>query len=247
MFGFAQPARHTAADDPDSEPGGAEEDPGDGAGQGSLGGPLADHVALLVQIDVAAGERTAHDDPVVPVVLDEGDLVNPRRVAGSVENVRIRPLGALDVSEDHERQVERHQSSSIRLRWASVNSRAIDGSTSTTATPKTISTPVSVALGAAPSSIVSVLRQQVRVLGDAPAPDHGDDGADRERRGRRGARRGEQHEHGGAAQRRDDHERQPVAGEAVVDVARVGVQRDDARRRRARPRRRRPPSARVVK
>jgi hypothetical protein len=44
----------------------------------------------------------------------------------------------------------------ITVRWTSVNSRAIDGSTITTATPKTISRPVSVALGAAASSIVSV-------------------------------------------------------------------------------------------
>ena len=80
--------------------------------------------------------------------------------------------------------------SSIRLRCASVNSRAIDGSTSTTATPKTISTLVSVALGAAPSAIVSVFGQQVGVLGDAPAPDHGGDGADRERARAAARRRG---------------------------------------------------------
>ena len=45
--------------------------------------------------------------------------------------------------------------SSTSSRWTSMNSSAIDGSTSTTATPKTISTLVSVELGAAASSIVS--------------------------------------------------------------------------------------------
>jgi hypothetical protein len=45
--------------------------------------------------------------------------------------------------------------SSIRLRCASVKSSAIAGSTSTTATAKTISTLVRVALAAAPSAIVS--------------------------------------------------------------------------------------------
>ncbi len=46
-------------------------------------------------------------------------------------------------------------SSSTRPRWASVNSRPIDGRTTTTATPNTIRTLVSVALGDAPASMVS--------------------------------------------------------------------------------------------
>lgn len=45
--------------------------------------------------------------------------------------------------------------SSTRLRWTSVNSNAIAGSTRTTATPKTINNAVSVALGAAAWSILS--------------------------------------------------------------------------------------------
>ena len=73
--------------------------------------------------------------------------------------------------------------SSTKLRWTRVNSSAIAGSTTTTATPKTISTLVSVALGAAASAIVSCCGQQVGVLGDAPGPDHGGDRSDRERAG----------------------------------------------------------------
>jgi hypothetical protein len=41
------------------------------------------------------------------------------------------------------------------LRWTSVSRSTSDGTTSTTATPKTISTAVSVALGAAAPAIVS--------------------------------------------------------------------------------------------
>ena len=100
--------RRASRDEPDREPRRTEEHPGNGAGEGSLGGSLADHVALLVHIDVAARERAAHHDPVVPVVFDERDLVNPRRIAGSVEHVRVRRFGALDVIEDHEREVEAH-------------------------------------------------------------------------------------------------------------------------------------------
>ena len=66
------------------------------------------------------------------------------------------------------------------------------------------------------------------MLGDAPAPDHGGDGADRERPGAAARAAAEQHEHGGAAEQRHDHERQPVAGEPVVDVPRVAAQRDEA-------------------
>jgi hypothetical protein len=34
--------------------------------------------------------------------------VNPRGVAGSVQHVRVSPFGALDVIEDHKREVEAH-------------------------------------------------------------------------------------------------------------------------------------------
>ena len=99
------------------------------------------------------------------------------------------------------------------------------------------------ALGAAASSIVSTCGQQVRVLRDAPAPDDRDDGADGERPGAAPRAAAEQDEHGGSAQRGHDHEREPVAGEPVVDVARVGAQRDEAGDG-ERARRRRPPRAR---
>ena len=49
VVGLAHPARGAAADEPDREPGRTEEEPGDGAGEGALGGPLADHVSLVVQ------------------------------------------------------------------------------------------------------------------------------------------------------------------------------------------------------
>ena len=65
------------------------------------------------------------------------------------------------------------------------------------------------ALGAAAASIVRCSRQQVRVLGDAPAPDDGDDGADRERAGAAARAASDEDERGGAAQQRRDHERQP--------------------------------------
>ena len=85
--------------------------------------------------------------------------------------------------------------SSIRSRCASVKSRAIAGRTSTTATPKTISTPVRVALGAARVGDGEGLGQQVGVLGDAPAPDHGGDRGDRERAHAAGGAAAQQHEH----------------------------------------------------
>ena len=66
------------------------------------------------------------------------------------------------------------------------------------------------------------------MLGDAPAPDHGDDGADRERAGAAARAASEKDERGGAAQQRRDHERQSVARQAVVDVPRVVAQREDA-------------------
>ena len=106
--GFAQSTRARPADDPDGEPHRPEEDPDHGAGQGSFGGPLADHVALVVHVDVAAGERAPDHDAVVPVVLDEGDLVHPRRVPRAVEHVGVRVLGARDVLEDHECEIEAH-------------------------------------------------------------------------------------------------------------------------------------------
>jgi hypothetical protein len=65
-------AHDASRDEPDGEPRRTEQRPDHGAGQGSLRRSLADHVALLVDIDVATRERAAHDDPVVPVVLDAG-------------------------------------------------------------------------------------------------------------------------------------------------------------------------------
>ena len=62
VFGFTEAARRASGDEPDREPRRTEKDPGNGAGQGSLGGSLADHVSLLVHIDVAAREGAALHD-----------------------------------------------------------------------------------------------------------------------------------------------------------------------------------------
>ena len=72
------------------------------------------------------------------------------------------------------------------------------------------------------------LRKQVRVLCDPPAADHGGDGSDREGPGSAARAAAQQDEHGASAQRGHDHQRERVAGEAVIEVARVGPQRDDA-------------------
>ena len=66
------------------------------------------------------------------------------------------------------------------------------------------------------------------MLRDAPAPDHGGDGADRERASAAPRAAAKQHEYGEAAEEREDHERQPVAGEAVEEVPRVAVQQHEA-------------------
>ena len=79
-LGFAQPAGSRSGDESHGESRGTEEQPGHGAGQRSLAGSLADHVAALVDVDVAARERAPHDDPVMPVVLDERELVHPHRL-----------------------------------------------------------------------------------------------------------------------------------------------------------------------
>ena len=120
-----------------------------------------------------------------------GNFVVPGHVAADEPESRFRPAARTATRRFQLTMRCGLSVSWTRSRCASVNSSAIDGSTSTTATPKTISTLVSVALGAAASSIVRVLRQQVRVLRDAPAPDHGGDRADGERaRAAHGAARG---------------------------------------------------------
>jgi len=57
VSGLVNAARGASGDEPDGEPRWAEERPDDGAGEGSLGGSLADHVSLLVDVHVAARER----------------------------------------------------------------------------------------------------------------------------------------------------------------------------------------------
>jgi hypothetical protein len=110
------------------------------------------------------------------------------------------------------------------LRCTSVKNRAIDGTTSTAATAAAKTNEHCRERRARRGAGVDGehLREQVGVVSDAPAPDDGDDGADREGPGAAVCAAAEHDEHAGAAQQRHDHERQ-----AVVDVARPGVQRDD--------------------
>ena len=108
VLGLAQPARGAAGDEPDGQPGRAEEEADHGAGQGALGGALADHVAALVDVDVAARERAPHHDAIVPVVLDERDLVDPRLRSGGLQHARVGPLGTLEVMEDQKCEIEAH-------------------------------------------------------------------------------------------------------------------------------------------
>src|SRR4051812_26267658 len=64
--GVAGAAHGGAPDEPDGESGRTEEHARYGTGQGALGRALADYdVRLVIQIEVAAGERAADHDPVV--------------------------------------------------------------------------------------------------------------------------------------------------------------------------------------
>src|ERR1044072_4625964 len=65
--------------------------------------------------------------------------------------------------------------------------------------------------------------QQIGELGDGPAPDHGDDGADRERAQSAPGAPEPQPEAADAAGDRDDHQRQALDDEPVVGIAGVGV------------------------
>ena len=65
------------------------------------------------------------------------------------------------------------------------------------------------------------------MLGDAPAPDHRHDGADRERAGAARRAAPQQDEHRGPHSAETITSGRRVAGQAVVDVAGVGVQHDE--------------------
>ena len=108
VIGLAHPARDAAGDEPDRQPGRTEQDADHGTGQGALAGSLADHVPALVDVDVAARERAPHHDAIVPVVLDERDLVDPRLRSGGLQHARVGPLGTLDVMEDQKCEIEAH-------------------------------------------------------------------------------------------------------------------------------------------
>src|SRR4051812_28987496 len=71
-------------------------------------------------------------------------------------------------------------------------------------------------------------RQQVGELGDAPAPDHRGDGTGGERAQGPSAAAPEDGKQGGAAEEREHHQRQALAGEAVEDVASFVVEGNEA-------------------
>ena len=91
---------------PTASPAGPKSTPASAPGQGALRGPLADRVELVVDVDVAAGERAADHEAIAAVVLDESDLVDPGDVADGVEHVGVRVVGAFDVGEHRECEVE---------------------------------------------------------------------------------------------------------------------------------------------
>ena len=108
VMGLAHPAHAAARDEADGDAHRPEQEAGHGAGQRALAGALADDVAAFVEVDVPARERPAHDDAIVPVVLDEGELVHPRCFAGAVLDGGVGAFGAFYVIEDHEREVKGH-------------------------------------------------------------------------------------------------------------------------------------------
>jgi heavy metal translocating P-type ATPase len=75
--------------------------------QRALRDALANDVAAIVHVEVVAGDGPAHDQAVVPVVLDERDLLQPRLPRRALAYLRVSVLGPLDVREDHEREVQR--------------------------------------------------------------------------------------------------------------------------------------------
>ena len=54
------------------------------------------------------GHAAPDRDPVVPVVLDDGGLAQPRRVASSLTGVRVGMVGIVDVTEHHHGEIEHH-------------------------------------------------------------------------------------------------------------------------------------------
>ena len=120
-----------------------------------------------------------------------------------------------------------------RLRWTSVNSSPSAGSTTRTATPKTIEQARERRARSCRVGDGELLRQQVRMLRNAPGPDHGCDRARRERSGSASGAAAKQDEHGDSADEREDHERQRVALEAVEDEPRVAAAARRGRRPRA--------------
>jgi hypothetical protein len=105
-------AAHDAAyDDPRRQPDRPEEQADKRTGQGAHGRVPADGVAQVVDVDVVAQDGPAHRDPVAAVALDEGDLVQPRLVAGAIAGIRERVLGTRDAVEDENGEIELHKPS----------------------------------------------------------------------------------------------------------------------------------------
>ena len=75
--------------EPDGKPGRTEDHTYDRSGQCALGGALADQIAPILLVHIPTGEGPAHHDPVVTVVLDERDLVDPGHVADGIADVGV--------------------------------------------------------------------------------------------------------------------------------------------------------------
>ena len=84
-----------AAHEPDRKTGRPEDRAGERTRERSGAGGPADHVAVLLSVEVMTGERSAHDHTAGPAMLDEGDLVHPERVPRAFPHVGESVLGTL--------------------------------------------------------------------------------------------------------------------------------------------------------
>jgi len=106
--GLGSTADDAARREPDGKSRRAEEHTCDRSSQRTLGRALADRVALILFVHVSSGERPTHHDPVVTVVLDESDLVDPWNIAHGIAYVRVGALGTFGMWKHGERKIEAH-------------------------------------------------------------------------------------------------------------------------------------------
>jgi hypothetical protein len=72
-------ADQAAANQADRPPGWTERQAGEYADGRTARGVTTDEVSLIVDVDVVAGDSSAHDDPALAMHLDERGLLEPRR------------------------------------------------------------------------------------------------------------------------------------------------------------------------